>query len=386
MSDSPQPDVTGLHGEAQRSADVTREVKPADEALRAIEWYAPEEPPPSFLRRLFTWPGRWVRRQAIRAVGADLFAKQQRQHATIIAEIDRLAGEIHALAQRQSKHSADVLQLLDAWLGEHHERLLAQAARLEGLERNTDRVSGNLDEEVAMIERFTPFFEQGRGAEEAIREHQRMYVEEFAGKSAVVDLGCGRGEFLDLLHDAGIAAEGVDRDKALVAACRERGLTVHEADLLDWLTEQPDASRDGLFCAQVVEHLPLPTVDRLVAHAARVLKPDGRLILETLNPTNLNIFMGPYWADPGHRQPIHPWILTVICQTRGFMENRVVQSALPPEEFRIQRAVLDGVPADLRPALEHLDAMLSKVNDSLYGPGQFAVIARRARPEELEPS
>ncbi|MBN1475409.1 class I SAM-dependent methyltransferase, partial [Candidatus Sumerlaeota bacterium] len=311
--------------------------------------------------------------------GANLSAQQ----VAIIVEIDRLAGEVHALAQRQSKHSADVLRLLDAWLGEHHERLQTLVARIERQERNTDRVSGSLDEEVAMIERFTPFFDQGRGAEEAVREQQRMYVEEFAGKSAVIDLGCGRGEFLELLRDAGIAAEGVDRDETLVAACRERGLTVHRADLLDWLTGQPDASRDGIFCAQVVEHLPLPTVDRLVAHAARVLRPDGRLILETLNPTNLNIFMGPYWADPGHRQAIHPWVLTVICQTRGFMENRVVLSAPPPEDFRIQRAVLDGVPPEIRPALEHLDAMLSKVNDSLYGPGHFAVIARRARPEEL---
>ncbi|MBN1475808.1 hypothetical protein JXA47_03550, partial [Candidatus Sumerlaeota bacterium] len=146
MTDSPQPDVTDLHAEAQRSADVTREIRPADEALRTIEWRVPEEPRPSFLRRLITWPGRWVRRQAIRAVGANLSAQQ----VAIIVEIDRLAGEVHALAQRQSKHSADVLRLLDAWLGEHHERLQALAARIERQERNTDRVSGSLDEEVAM--------------------------------------------------------------------------------------------------------------------------------------------------------------------------------------------------------------------------------------------
>lgn len=414
----------------------------ADWTLRAIGWVAPSEPPRGFARRLIGAPGRWVRRQAIRAIGADFFERQQRQLEALVAKIDAVSvrcerqrahaedaarraaeewaaerqalrgamGEIRqqlgraveeaieALRQSQvetqaalDRNAADHTQM--ASLFEHLVPSLEQLSasmrqaneRLEMLWRGADRMWGFLHEEQEMIERFTPFFDQSRGPEETIREHQRRYVPEFAGKRRVVDLGCGRGEFLELLRGAGIEAEGVDIDKTLLGVCESKGLKVTQSDLLDWIVGQEDESFDGVFCAQVVEHLPLGAVDRLVAHAARVLVPGGRLVLETLNPTNLNVFMGPYWADPGHRQPIHPWTLTVMCQTRGFMENRVVYSAPPPPETWLPVFESGDAPEQARPMLERLNRIVHQLNDSLYGPGQYAVIARRARAEELIP-
>jgi SAM-dependent methyltransferase len=389
------------------------------EPLRQIVWRAPEEPARSGLRRLLTWPGRWVRRQAMRAIGSDFFARQQAQLDAIVARFEQIADkqradhkrllglvgeslrEIRTGLEQLTAHTGTLTenvrnlnrdlageqspgrlrQDLDEIQG-HLARVLQQTDAVWG---SLDRMHGFVDEERKMLGRFSPFFELSRGPEQAIRDQQAMYVPEFAGKSAVVDLGCGRGEFLDLLRGAGIDAEGVDIDAELVAKARAKGHRVHQADLLDWLVAQPDASRDGIFCAQVVEHFPLPTVDRLVAHAARVLVPDGRLVLETLNPTSLNIFMGPHWADPSHRQPIHPWTLSVMCQTRGFMENRVVFSAPPPPEMLLPPLDREGAPEAMLPTIERLNRIIAQLNDSLYGPGQYAVISRRGRPEEFSP-
>ena len=105
-------------------------------------------------------------------------------------------------------------------------------------------------------------------------------------------------------------------------------------------------------------------------------------MIETLNPTSLNIFMGPQWADPTHRQPIHPWTLSVLCQTRGFMENRVVYSAPPPADSRLPLLEVDEGPKDLRPTLKRLNRVISQINDALYGPAHYAVISRRGRPKE----
>lgn len=429
MSDAPSPPPERLHAEALASADLTQpwsETRPhpgggertereVDEALRAIHWKPPEEPHHSPLRRLLTWPGRWVRRQAIRAIGANLWERQQEQLNSLLAKLDHLSA-------RQTAHNVSVIGLLDTGLGSHRElldRLHDQlqtaceqlSKRLDDHQRSdeafhawmqgvnpvlddlirhgailwgtVDRKVGFIYEEREMAERIFDFYGESRGAEASVTEQQSTYVQEFAGKKAVVDLGCGRGEFLELLGRAGIPAEGVDIEERFAPAWKRRNVTVHVADILEWLCAQPDASRDGIFCAQVVEHFPLPTVDRLIAHMARVLRPDGRLVIETLSPISLNIFMGPFWADPTHRQPIHPWTLSVLCQTRGLMENRVVYSAPPPAGSVLPRLKPADFSEDLQPLVDRLDRVISQLNDALYGPAHYAVISRRGRPEEL---
>lgn len=398
-----QPTHDQIHDDVVSTADL-RSVNRDCQSLRdEPAWKAPEEPQHGFLRRVVTWPGRWVRRQALRAVGADLFEKLQHERETLI----HLIHLIDQLASAQTANNVATVKFLDDWMQRHAE-LLAQSNRareelksaidqrieqiqktLDETERRAhtlwgtvDRKVGFLSEEAGLMKRMTPFFGESRGPEGEILRQQEKYVAEFLGCQRVIDIGCGRGEFLDLLRNAGIGAEGLDLEPEFVEACQKRGHTAHCGDLLEWLDGQPEASCDGIFCAQVVEHLPISTVDRFLAKAARVLKPDGRFIVETLNPNNLNIFMGPFWADPSHRNPIHPWTLSVMCQTRGFMENRVVFSARPPEEAQIKPLSVDGASGELQQCIDCLNVALSQINDSLYGYAHFAVIARRARPEE----
>ena len=162
-----------------------------------------------------------------------------------------------------------------------------------------------------------------RGTEELVRERQRGYVELFEGAERVVDLGCGRGEFLDLLREAGIPATGVDSDEAMVRRSRDKGHEVERADALDYLRAQADGSVPGLFSAQLVEHLPAEALFELLELAAGKLRPGGTAVLETVNP-HVPSALKAFWVDPTHHHPLFPEVLLALCRFSGFGSGRVV--------------------------------------------------------------
>lgn len=162
-----------------------------------------------------------------------------------------------------------------------------------------------------------------RGSEEHVREKQRRYLEQFAGCEPVLDLGCGRGEFLELLRDAGCLAKGVEANEELAALCRSKGLYVEQADLFDYLGEIEPESVGGIFCAQLVEHLLPERVPELISLAAAALKPGGRILLETPNPECLAIFASHFYLDPTHQRPVPAQLLAFYLEENGFGQIRV---------------------------------------------------------------
>ena len=162
-----------------------------------------------------------------------------------------------------------------------------------------------------------------RGPEDFIRERQRVYLRHLGGRAPVLDLGCGRGEFLDLLSEAGVAAAGIDLDEGMVARCREKGHAVERADAIEWLAAQPAGSLGAIFSAQVIEHLPHAELTRLLDLAARVLEPGGVLIAETVNPHPIASFKA-FWVDLTHTSPIFPEVAVALCGLAGFQSAEVV--------------------------------------------------------------
>jgi SAM-dependent methyltransferase len=162
-----------------------------------------------------------------------------------------------------------------------------------------------------------------RGPEAFIRERQRVYVPLVIGHDPVLDIGCGRGEFLDLLASAHIPATGVDSDAGMVARCQGKGLHVVHADALQYLRDAQPQSVGTVFAAQVVEHFSYDSLLEFFRLVRRALRPGGLLIAETVNPHALPAFK-TFWTDLTHHNPIFPEVAVTLCHLAGYQTAAVL--------------------------------------------------------------
>ena len=232
------------------------------------------------------------------------------QHADFERAMERQAGEIH-------KRFWDELARVRA----EYERIIHSELRLvrqrASLARAVQQVSQSAPPEFASVD-WLKFAERFRGSQDDIRARQRMYASRFREHAPVLDIGCGRGEMLEVFREAGIPARGIDSNDDSIALCQAHGLDAENADLFAFLSALPDASLGGVVCCQVVEHLPqarLPEMMRLV-HAK--LRAGGLVAIETPNPECLAIFATHFYIDPTHRHPIPPALARFYLEEAGF--------------------------------------------------------------------
>lgn len=188
------------------------------------------------------------------------------------------------------------------------------------------------------------FAERFRGTEEYVKAGQQFYLPYFKDCRSVLDIGCGRGEFLEMMRGACIPAKGIDLGEESVATCRHKGLDAEAADLYVYLENLPEASLDGIFCSQVVEHLPPERLPEMVRLCASRLQRNGVIAIETPNPECLAIFATHFYLDPTHHRPVpHPLLAFYLEEFGvGNIEVRKLSPAaesMPsvkslPEDFR----------------------------------------------------
>jgi SAM-dependent methyltransferase len=174
---------------------------------------------------------------------------------------------------------------------------------------------------VSEDDRYRAFEDAFRGPEDRVRDLQQRYVDLVPG-GPVLDVGCGRGELLDLLRDAGIDALGVDLDAGMVAASRAKGHDVVQADLNEYLADREPESLGGVIASEVIEHLPYDELLRFLDLAHSRLRPGGVAILETVNPHSLPAAKG-FWLDPTHQHPLFPEVVLALCRIVGFADGYV---------------------------------------------------------------
>ncbi|MBI4478019.1 MAG: class I SAM-dependent methyltransferase, partial [Acidobacteria bacterium] len=229
--------------------------------------------------------------------------------------------------------------------------------------------------------KYVGFEDLFRGSQEDIRARVTSYVSYFDGASDVVDLGCGRGEFLDLLTARGISARGVDINHEMVQVCRERGHEVTEADALSYLESIPDQSLGGLFAAQVVEHLPPDYLLRMLEVAHHKLRPGSRIILETINPACWLAYFESYIRDLTHVRPLHPDTLRYLLLASGFQGVDIRFRAPVPDEARLQSIPLTPALYEkderLAEIIEVLNANVERLNSLLFTHLDYAAIGQR---------
>jgi SAM-dependent methyltransferase len=226
--------------------------------------------------------------------------------------------------------------------------------------------------------KYVGFEDRFRGPRDEIRRRQADYVPEFAGARDVLDAGCGRGEFLDLLREGGITARGLDLNHEMVEVCRARGLAAEEIDVLEFLQTTPDGSLGGLFAAQVIEHLEPDYLLRTLEAAFHALRPGSRIVLETINPACWTAFFESYIRDLTHVRPIHPETLQYLLTASGFQQVEIrYRSPLPSSERLQHVAIAAGTPPALRETFETLNENAERLNRRLFSYMDYAAVAVR---------
>jgi SAM-dependent methyltransferase len=218
-----------------------------------------------------------------------------------------------------------------------------------------------------LAELYAEFEDIFRGPTEQIKQRLQVYIpllrEAQLGSpdAAVLDLGCGRGEWIQLLTGHGFSARGIDRNPVMVRRCVDIGLQVSEVDALTHLRSLPPASLGAITSFHMIEHLAFETVLAIVDEALRALRPGGLLILETPNPHNLMVGAETFWIDPTHLHPIPSQTLRFFVEARGFRQVEIWDLQPYPEAER----------------LPHAPGLAEWVNQRFYGPRDYSVIGRR---------
>ena len=209
--------------------------------------------------------------------------------------------------------------------------------------------------------------EHFRGSREAISSRQKSYLP-FLEKAKqenlpVLDLGCGRGEWLEILKGEGFACEGIDTNQVFLNECAEKGLDTNNIDLLSYLSSQSSPRFGAITLFQVAEHLPFNVLVEVFRAARKCLVPGGVFIVETPNAKNLRVGAGTFWIDPTHERPLYPELLEFLSQLVGFEKYETKYSASNVDLYEYS----DAPP--------HTRAILEMLTLAVDGPADYALIA-----------
>ena len=223
--------------------------------------------------------------------------------------------------------------------------------------------------------------ESFRGSDEEIRHRLDRYLPDLQTAAPVLDLGCGRGELLLLLREAGVEATGVDGDAALVQAATRRGLKVLHGDVLEVLRSQESGSQGAVTAIHFFEHLTPATLATVLAEVRRVLRPGGLVIAECPNPHTLRVGAAFFWQDPTHSRPLLPETLELFLKAAGLTPvRRELLHPFPDDQLLADdeggtQALTDP---DMTTLAERVDRLRSRLDEILNGPRDFAVWAENS--------
>lgn len=342
------------------------------------------------LKRLF--------RPLVKVPTNDLW-ERQRVFNLILLENLQFLHEVSAGSRKDIEHHANRLASLETSRREdlavvlrHNDALFARVdQKLDRYRGEARRLWGHLGAALSTLEASDPvplmraredfgYLELEhfhRGTEEEIGERLEPYLSYLEGKKRVLDLGCGRGEALELLRDHGIGARGVDSNEQMLEVCREKGLQVDQGDLFEALESVEPASLDGIVSFHVIEHLPTDALDRLVRLAWRALEPGGVLIFETPNPLSVVVAARNFWIDPTHRRPVHPESLKLLFELAGF--EGVERIDLRPflDKDRLPEIEVARLPESLHGLGDQINALRDQLDALLYGAQDYAMVGEK---------
>ncbi len=212
-----------------------------------------------------------------------------------------------------------------------------------------------------------------RGSRDEIKERQKIYLKYFMNKNSILDIGCGKGEFIELLLENGINAEGIDIDKDNINYCVDRGLPVKQGEALEYLAKCNDNSLGGIFMGQVIEHLTPADLIVLIRLARKKLQADAYFIAETINPQCLMVYIESFYMDPTHTKPVHPLTVKFLVESEGFIDTDILYMSPVSDDFKIPGLEFEENCKNIN----EFNAAISRFNDLMYGNRDYAIIAKR---------
>ena len=325
--------------------------------------------------------------EALAALGAEhgrITAHMERQ----IAELTNRLGDQHLASENLATKHLDLGRRFE----EQRQDMILQKRRLDLiLSELRKRISGKrapLSKLVSQKERLMDhsyflFENRHRGSQEEIKKRQEIYLPIFKERSVaslstgmtapgiVLDIGCGRGEFLELLREHGVLGKGIDVNEDMVYACKERGLDVEQTDALVYLESQPDNSLGGVIACQVIEHLPTDEMVELIKLCYDKLEKGGRAVFETVNPLSLLASATNFYLDLSHVRQVHPIALQFLAEALGFIDTQIKFLSPYTDELRLQ--LLDNNSPDFK----KLNENLTRLNEILFGYQDYALICSK---------
>jgi O-antigen chain-terminating methyltransferase len=307
-----------------------------------------------------------VQIEAVAITHSEALEAEKRERASLIAQMEslrsqalpRLEREVLNWKPRQLAQERRISLLLEEARKRWPEPF--DAAQMQKL---CEEQSHNLDAFYVALE------DEFRGSREDIKERLSEYLPRLAeaeiGSQAmpILDVGCGRGEWLELLRERGWQASGVDLNRVLVAICHEHGLSVVEDDAIDYLRALPEASLGAITAFHLIEHLPLPRLIDFLDATVRALKPGGLAIFETPNPNNVFVSSRYFYLDPTHRHPIPPLLGQFLAEARGLRHIEILELHPWPQSHQLDTRIGGDV--------------AGRFNECFYGPQDYAIIGQK---------
>lgn len=301
--------------------------------------------------------------------------KLRNQYKETKEQVNNQINEIESIAKGNVNEQDKQIQALIDINGVVERQNSVLNSRCRRIERHLRQQNISITEEQTIVKPeeqidfdYFLFEEKYRGREEDIKDKLKIYLPYFKDKKNVLDIGCGRGEFLELLQEAGVTAKGIDLDDEMVLVCQEKGLDIEHIDAIEYLERLEDNSLGGIILTQVIEHMTPNYLIRLVKLANKKLMRGAYFIAETINPQCLIVFTEAYFMDLSHTKMIHPLTAQFIWESEGF--NKVDLKYLSPVDDNMKIPLMDNMS-------DQFNASIETLNNLIYGYRDYAVVGRK---------
>ncbi|MCF7859633.1 MAG: methyltransferase domain-containing protein [Candidatus Cloacimonetes bacterium] len=275
-------------------------------------------------------------------------------------KIEKQASDISLFNSKLSKQKNNYNDM-KKWVENNSDNLRNNNSEINVLKNNLDNIHYpklNLN--------YKKFEDMHRGSESEIKKRQEQFLHFFHEAKEVLDIGCGRGEFIQALHEYGSGAYGIDIDKGMVAECKKNGLNVINQDAISHLKNLKDNKLDGIFCDQVLEHLDKKDIVEVIRLAVAKIKKGKFAIFSTPNVKNLTVITNAFYMDPTHITPLHPDTLGFLCEEAGFSKVSFIYYSEYSNKEKLSKI-----------KNETMDQNIDKLNDLLFGAQDYAVVCQK---------